>query len=83
MFHVPHKVGAGRTAKNCLTLRSKGRRAIKPRSAPELGRCTRARAHPEGAIALNAEMKRLWNAQTPNAKVTGASPALMAKRPVD
>ena len=38
MFHVPHKVGAGRTAKNCLTLRSKGRRAIKPRSAPELGR---------------------------------------------
>ena len=33
MFHVPHKVGAGRTAKNCLTLRSKGRRAIKPRGS--------------------------------------------------
>ena len=35
------KVGAGETAiilKHCLTLRSKGRCAIKPRSAPELGR---------------------------------------------
>jgi Ni2+-binding GTPase involved in maturation of urease and hydrogenase len=38
---VVPKVGAGKTAmilKHCLTLRSKGRCAIKPRSAPELGR---------------------------------------------
>ncbi len=34
----PPKVGAGGTAKCPLTLRSKGRCAIKPRSAPELGR---------------------------------------------
>jgi len=41
-FKLP-KVGAGGTAP--LTLRSKGRCAIKPRSAPELGRWASLQNH--------------------------------------
>ena len=60
------KIGSGGTARTRLTLRSKGRCAIKPRSVPELGRYVfkleKMTANPEknwkAIIGLISELKR-------------------------